>query len=224
MNENIENSMIAGGESEATLLAKVREAVKQVEMDFQAKQPATEELLRESQAKEQGILDLLDNRVRQLVSENAELGQQVQGLKQQLNTTEKEKAEAEKKAEAALNDVVDAEDRIRKLLVEKTETEKRVETILLEKAEIEKRVDAANKEKEDAKKRIKAAFDERAEMEKKLAEVSSSTETLNKEIAGLKEELTRTAATAEAAVRERTQYQEKLDQLQENWEKYIADK
>jgi chromosome segregation ATPase len=210
MNESKDSSTIVGGESETTLLAKVREAVKQLEMDFQAKETATEELLRESHAKEQAILDMLDNRVSQLMSENAEFGQQLEGLKQQLSTTEKEKAEAEKKAEGALNDVVDAEDKISKLLSEK--------------AEVQKVADAAIKENEDARKKLKAALDERAEMGKKLAEASSNAEAFNREIASLKEELTKAATMAEIAVKERDQFQDKLVQFQANWEKYIVSK
>ncbi|HUV49780.1 MAG TPA: hypothetical protein VMW78_01995 [Anaerolineae bacterium] len=222
MNESKENSMIADSVSKAALLKSVQEAVKKLEMDFQAKKPAVEDLLRESQAIEQGILDMLDNRVRQLVSENTELEQQVKSLKEHLNVAEEGKAQAEKKAESAFNYVANAENKIKSLTTEKGEVEKRAKTILSEKTELRKVADAATRENEDLRKKVKAALNEKAEMERKLAEVGSSNKALNLEVANLKAELTRTVATAETAVRERAQYQDKLVQFQENWEKYIA--
>ena len=44
---------------EAEILKKVREAVKVIEVDFQEKKPAMDELLRESQGKNDSILDTL---------------------------------------------------------------------------------------------------------------------------------------------------------------------
>ncbi len=63
------NQMAASEKAE--LFKKIREATKQLEVDFQEKKPAMDELLRESQGKNDSILDLLKNRMRQLESEKA---------------------------------------------------------------------------------------------------------------------------------------------------------
>ena len=187
MNES--NASVIAADQKVELLKKVREAVKKVEMDFQKKKPATQKLLRESEAKQENILDLLNKQMRQLVSE---------------------KAEAEKRVETALS--------------EKAEAEKRAETALSEKAEAEKAVDAAIKEKEAAESKVDSALDEKAETEKKLAEAAKNIEALTEQITGLKRDLDKSVTIAETAVRERAQLQEKLNQFQENWEKYIASK
>ncbi len=211
-------------EEKAKLLKKLREAVKQVEMDFQAKKSATEVLLRESQAKQDKILDLLNDRMRQLENENTELGREVRSFKEQLSTAVKQRADAEEKAEAARNDVAHAERELETLLAEKAEAEKQAETALLEKTEIEKTAGAAIKERDEAEKKVDDALHERAEMEKKLAGATRNIEALNKQTTSLKEELDKTITIAETAVNEKTRLQEKLAKIQENWEKYIADK
>ncbi len=177
MNEGNTNMVVS---EKAELLRKVREAVEQVETDFQAKKPATEELLQESQAKQSNILDLINDRMRQIESEKAELWGELQGLREQADTAVKEKEEAEEKVEAALNDKTDAENKIETLLAEKAETEKR------------------------------------------LAETTGNIEALNEQITNLKEDLNKSVTIAETAIREKDQLQEKLNQFQENWEKYMA--
>ena len=186
MNENNVSVVV---DQKAELLKKVREALKQVEMDFQKKKSPTEKLIRESEAKQDNILDLLNKNMRQLVSE---------------------KAEAEKRAKTALS--------------EKAEAEKRAETALSEKAKAEKAVDAVIKEKEAAERKADGALDEKAEAEKRLAEATKNIEGLNEQIGSLKDDLDKSVTIAETAVRERGELQEKLNQFQENWEKYIASK
>jgi chromosome segregation ATPase len=151
------NQMAASEKAE--LFKKMREAAKLFEVDFQEKKPAMDELLRESQGKNDGILDLLKNRMRQLESE---------------------------------------------------------------KAEAVKRSDAIVKEKEAAEEKVKNLLAEKAEMKKKVEEVKRNAEAVVSETAALKEELDRSIAVAEQAEKERDEVQNKLVQLQENWEKYVS--
>ena len=64
---------------------------------------------------------------------------------------------------------------------------------------------------------------EKAETEKKVEEIKRNAEAAVSEAASLKEELDRSTAVAEQAAKERDEMQNKLVQLQENWEKYVAD-
>jgi chromosome segregation ATPase len=152
------NQMAAS--DKADLFKKMREATKLIEVDFQEKKPAMDELLREAQGKNDSILDLLKNRIRQL---------------------ESEKGEAVKRSDAIIDDKEAVEEKVKNLLAEK------------------------------------------AEMEKRVAEVQRNAEAVASETAALKEELDRAIVSAEQAEKEKNEVQSKLVQLQENWEKYVAD-
>jgi chromosome segregation ATPase len=116
--------MIANDKAE--LLKKFREVVKQAEVDFEAKKPTTEELLRKSKAKQDRLIELINDRVRQLESEKTELEREIQGLREQADTATRKKAEAEDKTEAALKDKAEAENKMERLVTEKAEAEKKL--------------------------------------------------------------------------------------------------
>ena len=195
-------------DGKAELLTKMRDAMQRIETDFQAKRPATEELLRESQTKQDHILDLLNNRMGQFESEKAALEEEIRGLKEGAEAALAEKEDAEKAAEAARS--------------EKEEAERAAEAARAEKEEAEKATEAALSEKEEAARVAEAALGEKAEVEKKLSETDGKIEGLNEQITSLKESLNKSITIAETAVRERNQLQEKLNQFQEHWEKHMA--
>ena len=63
---------------------------------------------------------------------------------------------------------------------------------------------------------------EKAEMEKKVAEAQKNAEAITRETTTLKDELNSSIALANQAEKERNELQNKLVQLQESWEKYVA--
>ena len=142
------NQMAASEKAE--LFKKMREAVKLIEVDFQGKKPALDKLLRESQSKNDSILDLLKNRMRQLESEKAEIGKEVQGLKEEV------KAALNKKSELG-REVQSLKEEVKSALNEKTEAVKRSDAII--------------EEKEAAEEKVKNLLAEKAEMDKRFAEV-----------------------------------------------------
>ena len=223
-------------DGKAELLTKMRDAMQRIETDFQAKRPATEELLRESQSKQDHILDLLNNRMGQFESEKAALEEEIRGLKEGAEAALAEKEEAEKAAEAARAEKEEAERaaeaaRAEKeeagraaetARAEKEEAERAAETARAEKEEAEKATEAALSEKEEAARVAEAALGEKAEVEKKLSETDGKIEGLNEQITSLKESLNKSITIAETAVRERNQLQEQLNKFQEHWEKHMA--
>jgi len=170
-------------DQKAVLLKKVREAVKQVEMDFQKKKPATQKLLRESEAKQDNILDLLNKQMRQLVSEKAE-------AEKRAKTALSEKAEAEKGAETALSEKAKAEEAVEAVIKEKEAAEKKADSALDEKTGAEKRLAEATKNiealseqitslKEDLDKSVtiaETAIRERGQLQEKLTQFQENWE------------------------------------------------
>ena len=209
-------------DGKAELLTKMRDAMQRIETDFQAKRPATEELLRESQSKQDHILDLLNNRMGQFESEKAALEEEIRGLKEGAEAALAEKEEAEKAAEAARAEKEEAERAAEAARAEKEEAERAAETARAEKEEAEKATEAALSEKEEAARVAEAALGEKAEVEKKLSETDGKIEGLNEQITSLKESLNKSITIAETAVRERNQLQEQLNKFQEHWEKHMA--
>ena len=108
----------------AELLRKIQDTIHGIEMDFQAKKPAVEELLRESEAKQGQILNLLNERMRQLEGEKTELGNEIQGFKEAAQAAQTEKEEAERAAQAAQAEKEEAERAAAAALGEKAEMEK----------------------------------------------------------------------------------------------------
>ena len=138
------NQMAAG--EKAALYKKMQEAVKLIEVDFQGKKPAMDELLRESQGKNDSILDTLKNRMSQVESEKAEIGKEVQGLKEEVKAALSEKAELGKEVQSVKEEVKAA-------LNEKSELGRELQSVKEE-------VKAALNEKDEAVKRSNAIIDE----------------------------------------------------------------
>jgi chromosome segregation protein len=215
------NQMVAG--EKAALYRKMQEAVKLIEVDFQGKKPAMDEFLRESQGKNDGILDMLKNRMRQVESEKAEIGKEVQGLKEEVKAAQSEKAEIGKEVQSVKEEVKAVLSEKAELGREVQRVKEEVKAALNEKDEAVKRSNAIIDEKEAAEEKVRNLSDEKAGMEKKVEEIKRNAEAVASETAALKEELDRSITVAEQAAKERDEVQSKLVQLQENWEKYVAD-
>jgi hypothetical protein len=103
-------------EEKAALFKEIRDAVNQVEIDFQSKASDSEKLLRESQAKQDQLFDMLDNKIRSLEEEKFTLDEEIQGLREKVEAALSEKAAAQERAEAA-------QEERQQVLVEKAEAQ-----------------------------------------------------------------------------------------------------
>ncbi len=220
------------------LLKKIQDKIHGIEMDFQAKKPAVEELLRESEGKQEHILNLLNERMRQLEGEKTDLANEIQGFKESAQAAQAEKEEAEKAAQAAQAEKEEAERAVQAAQAEKEEAERAAQSAQAEKEEAEraaqaadaekqeaeKAAQAAQAEKEEAERAAQAAQAEKAEMEIKLLETTGNMEHLDSQIKALKDDLNKSITIAETAVREKAQLQGQLNQFQEHWEKHVAGK
>lgn len=90
----------------------------------------------------------------------------------------------------------------------------------------EKKAEAALKDREDAEQKAEAALIEKTKTEEGLAEIREKNDEviakLNDEVNTLTEELENSISVAEEAHKEKVNIEKKLAELQENWEKYVA--
>ena len=186
------------GDKPVSYLQNIQKALDEAKLAVQGKRDANEALLGESQKKWDEILKVLDDHIRGVENEMAELKQEMQGLMEETKTARKSKEEADKKAEAALKDKEDAEEKAEAALKDKEEADKKAEATLMEKTKKE---------------------EELAEIREKDAEVIAK---LNGEVSTLTEELENSISLAEEARKEKASIEKKLAKLQENWEKYVA--
>jgi len=156
---------VSGGKP-VSYLQNIHKALDEAKLAVQEKGGGNEALLGESQKKWDEILKLLNDHIRGIENERAELKQKMQGLVEETNTARKHKEEAEKEAEAALS--------------EKTKTEEELAEIREKDAEvIAKLTDEANtltEELEDSISVAEEARKEKASMEKKLAKLQENWE------------------------------------------------
>ena len=213
------------------LLKKIQDKIHGIEMDFQAKKPAVEELLRESEGKQEHILNLLNERMRQLEGEKTDLANEIQGFKESAQAAQAEKEEAERAAQAAQAEKEEAERAVQAAQAEKEEAEKAAHAALGEKTELEndiqsmkEEIETTRTEKQEAERASQAAQTEKAEMEIKLLETTGNMEHLDSQIKALKDDLNKSITIAETAVREKAQLQGQLNQFQEHWEKHVVGK
>jgi len=187
------------GKKSVSYLQNIENALDEAKLAVQEKRDANEVLLGESQKKWDEILKLLNDHIRGIENERAELKQKMQSLMEETNTARKQQEEAEKKAEAALKDKEEAEKKAEAALKDKEEAEEKAETALMEKTKTE---------------------EELAQSREENAEVIAK---LNSEVNTLREELEKSISLAEQAHKEKTSIEEKLAKLQDSWEKYVAD-
>jgi len=186
------------GDKPVSYLQNIQKALDEAKLAVQEKGAGNEALLGESQGKQDKILELLNDHIRGIENERAELKQEMQSLTEEANTARKYKAEAEEEIQAALKCKAEAEEKGEAALKDKEEAEQKLETALMEKTKTE---------------------EELAEIREKDAEVIAK---LNDEVNTLREELENSISLAEEAHKEKASIEEKLAELQENWEKYVA--
>lgn len=132
-----------------------------------------EEILRETVAKQNQILKLLNDRLLSSESARAELGQELERLKEKVNTAQMEKNGAEKEIEAAA--------------MEKTEAEKRTEIALLSLAEEDKKLREANRINEVLNAQLTACTEKLADAEILAEKFQSEKEQLEKKLTQVQE-------------------------------------
>jgi chromosome segregation ATPase len=205
-------NMVAG--EKAALLKKVREAVHGVEMDFQSKTTDTEELLRQSQAKQDEILELLNDQIRQVEGEKVQLAREIQTSKEEAEAALIDLGKAEKAAEKALAEKAEAERKVEAVLDEKAEAERRAETAQMEKAEAERKVETVLDEKAEAERRAEAALMEKAEAEEKVETVLNEKAEAEEKTEAARAEKAETEKKAEELSREKTKLEEAVSKLE----------
>jgi chromosome segregation ATPase len=132
-----------------------------------------EEILGETVAKQNQIVKLLNDRLLSSETERTKLGQELERLKEKVNTALTEKAGAEKEIEAAA--------------MGKTEAEKRTEAALLSLAEEEKKLHEANRINELLNAQLTACTEKLADAETLAEKVQSGKTQLEKKLAQVQE-------------------------------------
>ncbi len=140
--------------------------------------------LREACVKQDQVLELLNGRLHSSESAKAELGQELEKLKEKVNTTLMEKAEAEARKEKALEEKAKAEGLRQSLFDEKTEAEEalargrarlakesdelraRIQSIQNDLAETTELAETRSREKAESEARAEKALREKAHVEK----------------------------------------------------------
>jgi len=154
------------GDKPVSYLQNIQKALDEAKLAVQEKGGGNEALLGESQKKWDEILKLLNDHIRGIENEMAELKQEMQGLMEETNTARKHKEEAEKKAEAAL--------------MEKTKTEEELAEIREKDAEViaklNSEVNTLTEELENSISVAEEARKEKASIEKKLAKLQENWE------------------------------------------------
>jgi len=168
------------GDKPVSYLQNIQKAIDEAKLAVQEKRDGNEALLGESQKKWDEILKLLNDHIRGIENERAELKQKMQSLTEEADTARKHKEEAEKKAEAILKEKEDAEKKAEAALMEKTRTEEELGRIRAKDTEvIDKLNDEVNTLTEELENSISVAEEthkEKANIEKKLAKLQENWE------------------------------------------------
>ena len=192
-------------EGKAAVLEKVRDTVHRFQTDFQSKISESEELLAQSQAQQEKISEMINERLRRLEEEKIKHSQTIKDIEQEKQT--------------ALNAVEEAARRVETV-------QKETEMALAAKNEAEKQIETVKVEKNEAEETLALAIKEKAEIEQRFAALAESakadTDALNMTINSLKEDLDKSVGAAEAALAEKAMVEEKLERIQEQWEKFAG--
>ena len=177
-------------EKKAELLREVRQALRRAEKDLESKKPDTDKLLEEAEAKQDKLLDVLNNQMRQFETEKAALSQKIQDITKEAEENLRLKTEAEDRSDAALKEKSSAETRIEELTAEKMEVEKKAETLLSEKTGLAEKIEAFQAEKTELEGKAETLLSEKAGLEKKIETFQSEKtelETISETLKGEKE-------------------------------------
>ena len=136
------------------------------------------------------------------------------------------RAEAEKEAAAALKGKAEAEEKMAAALKAAAEAEEKTAAALSAKVEAEEKTEAALNARAEAEARVETALIEKAKTEESVVrlreEDAGRIEKLSNEVTRLNEELENSISVVEQARAEKAGIEEKLAQLQENWQKFVA--
>jgi chromosome segregation ATPase len=171
----------------AAILKDLHNLIREAEKAAEEKRAACEELLFESRSRQERMLQLLNEHVRQVETEKMVLAEELGGLKAQVEDAEKAKDEGA--------------------------------------AELKEVREEAARSIADLKKELQAALQEKAKLKNDIAaleEEIESTESLRKRVKSLTDEMTAMASKAVSALEDKAKLEERLQTLQENWEKYVA--
>ncbi len=149
---------------------------------FKEMQEAPQRILRESDAQQERVFKLLDERLHSEEDQGTKVEQELERLMKTAETRLKEKIEAEKQAqtvlaektafekekEAALARVAEAESKAEQALNEKVRTEKQHQTLLNEKTAAEEKTEAALLQADEAEKKSQASDLLKEKLEEKL--------------------------------------------------------
>ena len=117
------------GDRTISYLQNIRNALDEAKSAMQGKKDANEALLRETQEKQDKILEMLNDHVRGLESEAAVLKTKMESLTEETDAARRSKEEAEEKAEAALEEKAVAEEKAEDALKEKARAEEEFDKI-----------------------------------------------------------------------------------------------
>ena len=177
-------------EKKAELLREVRQALRKAEEDLESKKPDTDKLLEQAEAKQDKLLEVLNNQMRQFETEKAELGQKIQDITKEAEESLRLKTEAEYKADAALKEKSSVEGKLEELTAEKLEVEKKAETLLSEKTGLAEKIEALQAEKTELEGKAETLISEKAGLEKTIETLESEKaelETISETLRGEKE-------------------------------------
>ena len=168
------------GDKPVSYLQNIQKALDEAKLAVQEKGGGNEALLGESQKKWDEILKLLNDHIRGIENERAELKQKMQGLVEEADTARKRKEDAEKKAEAALKDREKEKKKAEAALIEKTKTEEELAEIREKHAEViaklNDEIHSLTEELENSISVAEEAHEEKASIEKKLAKLQGNWE------------------------------------------------
>lgn len=171
-------------QDKAELLRELRELVGGLKKDFQTDSLSMDEILKESRAKQDEILEFINTQLRESISEKINLEQQLEKLREELESSIRRESMAEEKAEAL---AIEREEALRKAegaLNDKTQTEaekleleqtieslsEALESSLKREAEAEEMIEKAGREQRAAQQKAEDAMDRIAWTEAKTGE------------------------------------------------------
>jgi len=168
------------GDRTLSYLQNIQKALDEAKSAMQGKRDANEALMRETQEKQDNILEMLNDHVRGVESEVAVLKTKMESMTEETEAARKSKEEAEEKAEAAFKEKAEAEKKAEEALKEKARTEEEFDKI---REDDIKAIDSLQKDvitlKEELEKSIsllEQANAEKGVIEEKLAKLQENWE------------------------------------------------
>ncbi|MBW2062392.1 MAG: hypothetical protein JRI95_12660 [Deltaproteobacteria bacterium] len=168
------------GDRTWSYLQNIQKALDEAKSAMQGKRDANEALMRETQEKQDNILEMLNDHVRGVESEVAVLKTKMESMTEETEAARKSKEEAIEKAEAAFKEKAEAEKKAEEALKEKARTEEEFDKIREDDvkaiASLEKDVITLREELEKSISLAEQAYAEKGVIEEKLAKLQENWE------------------------------------------------